>query len=310
MTVPTGGGHSVAETGATLGKYSSSLSCTDGTTGGTSATGITVTAGQTTVCTFTNERKTGEIKVVKRLLPAGDAGRFDLKVGDDVVADAVGDGGAGTRSVTPGTYTVSEAGDGTDLAKYDASVACDDGTSANGTSVDVTVDSNETVTCTITNTRKAGLTVTKTEGGSSTLSRTWTFTLSGGPDQVEITRTTGDTPMDFGSLAPGGYTLCEVDLPDGWHSSLGAATDGKVCTQLELAAGESGEFAVDNTTPAINLVKQVRRAGDEPWAKLATLQVGQTAQYLLTVTNEGVGPLVGVDVADDRCDTEPTLRRR
>ena len=162
MTVPTGANHSVAETGATLGKYASSLSCTDGTTGGTSASGITVTAGQTTVCTLTN-------------------------------------------------------------------------------------------------TRKADLAVTKTEGGSTTLSRTWTFTLSGGPDQIELTRSTADgNPVGFGSLAPGEYTLCEVDLPDGWHSSLGVAAGGKVCTQLQLAAGESGEFTVD-TTPAIGLLKQVRR---------------------------------------------------
>ena len=159
----------------------------------------------------------------------------------------------------------------------------------------------QTTVCTLTNTRKADLAVTKTEGGSTTLSRTWTFTLSGGPDQIELTRSTADgNPVGFGSLAPGEYTLCEVDLPDGWHSSLGVAAGGKVCTQLQLAAGESGEFTVDNTTPAIGLLKQVRRAGDEAWQKVATLQVGQAAQYLLTVTNEGVGPLVGVDVADDR----------
>ncbi len=302
VTVPTGTGHSVAETGATLAKYSSSLSCTDGTKGGTSAGGITVTAGATTVCTFTNTRKQGTIKVVKHLIPASDSGRFDLQVGGDVVAAGVGDAGQGSKPVGPGTYAVSEAGD---LAEYRSSIACDNGAKADGTSVDVTVDSGETVICTITNTRKADLTVTKTEGGSSTLSRTWTFTLSGGPDQVALTRTTAGNPMDFGSLLPGTYTLCEIDLPDGWHSSLGAAAGGKVCTQLELAAGEAGEFTVDNTTPAIKLVKQVRRAGDAAWAKLATLQAGQTAEYLLTVTNEGVGPLVAVDVADDRCDTVP-----
>jgi hypothetical protein len=404
VTVPTGTNHSVAETGTTLGKYISSLSCTDGTTGTTSGSGITVTAGQTTVCTFTNERKVGKIKVVKRLAPASDSGRFDLKIGDDVVADGVGDGGEGQKFVAPGTYTVSEAGDGTDLAKYASSVecdnglkadgpsvdvkidsgesitctitntrktgtikvvkallpatdagrfdlkvgddvvadgvgdggngskqvdpgtytvseagdgatdladylssvACDNGVTANGTSVAVTVDSNETVTCTITNTRKADLTVTKTEGGSTTLSRDWVFTLTGGPANVDITRSTGDgNPLDFGTLAPGEYTLCETGLPDGWFSSLGVATGGKVCTQITLTAGENGEVAVDNTTPAIGLVKQVRRTGDQAWLKEATLKVGEIAEYQLTVTNEGVGPLVNVAVTDDRCDSAP-----
>ena len=297
------GTYTVSETGAHLAKYASSVACDNGASGDGTSLAVTVDSNETVTCTITNSRKPGEIKVVKQLLPAGDGGTFDLKVGDDVVAAGVGDGGNGSKQVAPGTYTVSEAGD---LGKYLSSVACDNGAKADGPSVDVTVDSNETVVCTIKNTRKAALTVTKTEGGSSTLTRAWTFTLGGGPDQVDVTRSTADgNPVDFGLLAPGTYTLCEVDLPDGWHSSLGVAADGKVCTQLELAAGESGEFTVDNTTPAILLVKQVRKAGDAEWGKVATLQVGQTAEYLLTVTNEGVGPLVDVDVADDRCDTEP-----
>jgi hypothetical protein len=403
VTVPTGTNHSVAETGTTLGKYTSALSCTDGTTGTTSGSGITVTAGETTVCTFTNTRKSAKIKVVKALLPASDAGRFDLKVGDDVVADGVGDGGAGEKVVAPGTYTVSELGDTTDLAKYDSSVACDNGVTANGTSADVSVDSNETVTCTITNTRRTGtikvvkallpatdagrfdlkvgddvvadavgdggqgskavqpgtytvseagddtdlagylssvacdngvtadgtsvavtvdsdetvtctitntrkadLKLTKTEGGSDALSRSWTFQLTGGPGQVDVTRSTGDgNPVTWTGLAPGEYTLCELELPAGWFSSLGVATDGKVCTQITLTAGESGEVVVDNTKPAIGLVKEVRRGGDQAWAKEATLLVGQLAEYRLTVTNEGVGPLVNVNVTDDRCDSAP-----
>ena len=201
---------------------------------------------------------------------------------------------------------MSEIGDDTELAGYLSSVACDNGVTADGTSAEVTVDSDETVICTITNTRKADLAVTKTEGEGTTLSRAWTFRLTGGPDNVDITRSTADgNPLDFGSLAPGEYTLCETGLPDGWFSSLGVAADGTVCTQIALTAGENGEVAVDNTTPAIALVKQVRRNGDEPWSKEATLKVGEIAQYQLTVTNEGVGPLVNVAVTDARCDSTP-----
>lgn len=202
-------------------------------------------------------------------------------------------------SLKPGTYRVAEAAD----PDYTLTKAeCSDGSDPAA----IKVASGATVTCTFTNTRKAGLTVTKTEGGSTTLSRAWTFTLSGGPGQVDLTRSTADgNPMDFGTLLPGQYTLCEVGLPAGWHSSLGTATDGTVCTPLTLGAGERGTFAVDNSTPGIQLLKQVRRAGDAAWQKQATLQVGQTAEYLLTVTNAGVGPLVDVDVADDRCDADP-----
>ena len=312
VTLPTGGGHSVAEAGATLAKYASSVSCTDGSSGTTAASGITIKAGETTVCTFTNTRKPGSIKVVKQLVPAADAGRFDLAVGGQVVADGAGDGGSGTRQVAPGSYVVSESGDGaTDLGAYASSIECTRGgqvvASGAGTSLaGVTVDSGEQVICTITNTRKATVTLTKTEGGSSDLSQDWHFVLRGGPDHVEIARTTGaGNPVDFGQLLPGDYTLCEVDLPDGWISSLGPAAGGTVCVEVTLEPGEAETVAVDNIRPGIDLLKQVRRAGDPAWNKQATLQVGQKAEYLLTVRNTGVGALVDLVVIDDRCDTAP-----
>jgi hypothetical protein len=312
VTVPTGGGHSVAEAGATLSKYDSTLSCTDGSTGTTSATGVEVTAGQTTVCTFTNTRRQGSIKVIKKLVPAADSGRFDLAVGGVLVADGAGDGGSGTRSVAPGSYVVSEAGDGgTDLARYASSIECRKGgavvASGPGTSLPgVNVDSGEQVVCTITNTRKATVTLTKTEGGSAALSQVWSFELRGGPGNVTIPRTSaGGNPIDFGQLLPGAYRLCEVGLPAGWISSFGTAVGGEVCVDVDLAPGDAETVAVDNIRPAIELLKQVRRSGDQAWGKTAAMQVGQTAEYLLTVTNPGVGPLVDLAVLDDRCDSVP-----
>jgi hypothetical protein len=296
---------SEAGDGTDLAKYTSSIACDNGANAAGTSVDVAVDAGETVTCTITNERKAGRIVVVKELAPVSDAGRFDLKVGDDVVADAVGDGGAGSKWVLPGTYTVSEAGDNADLADYVSAVECDSGVAASGTSVDVTVDSGETVTCTITNTRKADVTLTKTEGGEDALSRAWSFTLSGGPGQVDLTRSTADgNPVTWTGLAPGDYTLCENGLPAGWFSSLGAAANGTVCTQITLTAGERGEVVVDNTKPAIALLKEVR-AGGAAWAKEATLQVGKLAEYRLTVTNEGVGPLVNVAVTDDRCDSAP-----
>jgi Prealbumin-like fold domain len=310
VTVPTGSGHSVAEAGATLAKYDSSVSCTDGSSGTTSASGITVTAGQTTVCTFTNTRKQGSIKVIKKLVPAADSGRFDLVVGGQVVADGAGDGGSGTRQVAPGAYVVSESGDGaTDLAHYASSIECRKGAqvvaAGAGTSLGgVAVDSGEQVVCTITNTRKATVTVSKTEGGQATLGQVWSFALRGGPGNVNITRTTaGGSRIDFGQLLPGAYQLCEVGLPAGWHSSLGVAVGGEVCIGVTLAPGDAKTVAVDNIRPAIELLKQVRHGG--AWAKETTLEVGMTAEYLLTVTNPGVGPLVDLVVIDDRCDAAP-----
>ena len=82
------------------------------------------------------------------------------------------------------------------------------------------VDPGETIRCTFTNTKRGSVTVTKTEAGGRSRA-TWTFQLTGGPDNVNITKNTGDAnPLTFGNLKPGDYTLCERGIPAGWHSSL------------------------------------------------------------------------------------------
>ena len=134
---------------------------------------------------------------------------------------------------------MSEAGAGdTVLGDYDSSVACvkndEPYKSGPGTSLGgLEVDSDDAIVCTITNTRLASVTVTKTEGGE-TPTRGWSFRLTGGPDAVDITRNTADdgNPLSFGQLKPGTYTLCEIDLPAGWFSSLGQVVDGKVCVEV------------------------------------------------------------------------------
>jgi hypothetical protein len=275
--------------------------CSDGS----DPAAIALSSGETVTCTFTNTRASGQIKVVKQLVPSNDPGTFDLSVDGDTVVSG-GDGATATVSVPAGSgHSVAEAG--ATLGDYVSSVTCTDGSSGTTSASGITVTAGEMTVCTFTNTRKATVTVTKTEGGGSALSQSWQFLLTGGPDHVQIARSTGEdgNPLDFGQLLPGSYSLCEVELPEGWKSSLGPVVDGKVCVDLTLEAGEAEAVAVDNIRPAIQLLKQVRRGGDQEWSKDATLVVGQTAEYLLTVTNAGVGALIGVEVADDRCDAEP-----
>ena len=165
-TLPTGD-YDVSElagTGTSLAKYDSKVVCDNGQSAdpGTSLADVHVTENSDITCVFTNTRRTGSITVVKDLIPATDAGRFDLKVDATVVKAAAGDGDSGSTDVAPGDYTVSEDGaNGTDLTKYDKSIACTtngqasesgDGASLGG----VSVDSNDTVVCTITNTRRKG----------------------------------------------------------------------------------------------------------------------------------------------------------
>ena len=177
------GKHAVSEVaigGANLANYTTGISCRDGNgagaelaKGGSDADlDVTIAAGADVVCTITNTRKTaatGKLEVRKDLNPSSDTSRFNLfvKQGSTLIDSepSAGDGDStGERSVTPGTYTVSEtAAGGANLDNYTISISCRDG-NGGGTEIakggadadlDVTVAASADVVCTITNTRKS-----------------------------------------------------------------------------------------------------------------------------------------------------------
>ena len=163
VTVTTGS-HSVAESAGTatsLADYSASQSCVDTAHPNDPADtdgSVQVDKGDHWVCTITNTRKVGTIKVTKVLSPAADAGKFNLLIDGQAKATDVGDAGTtGAVAVLPGTHTVAEsAGTGTDLANYTASLSCKDTAHANAADDDGTLDvhAGDAWECVITNTRK------------------------------------------------------------------------------------------------------------------------------------------------------------
>ena len=68
--------------------------------------------------------------------------------------------------------------------------------------------------------KRGSVTVTKTEGGSAELALAWTFQLSGERDRADHEVDGRRQPGRVRQPRPGTYTLCEVDMPIAWHSSL------------------------------------------------------------------------------------------
>jgi hypothetical protein len=320
------GSYTVSEDGAgdtSLDDYDSSIACTkddepfiDGD--GTSLAGVTVDSNQEVVCTITNTRL-GTVEIEKQVEPhTADSFGFTSDLpGDDEGFDLGDDQVHTVTHVLPGGYSVTED-DPTpayDLVRLD----CDDGESENASTTSIgqrtasiNVDPGETVHCTFTNRPRGEAVIVKTEGGADPAAgRIWEFTLTGPePDTtVRTAQTDGDGGSEgvlFANLEPGTYTLCEVDLPAGWHSSLedveGAAFEGdSVCVEIEISAGEQLSTTVDNTKPDIEIDKTVRLLPDGTFAETASAHVGDKVEYRFAVTNPGVGALT-VEFSDPRCD--------
>ena len=283
-------------------------SCTGGSPqNGPNSVTVNLQPGANVTCTFTNTKR-AKVEIVKETVPAAfnkdfqftASGQHAADLGTPFTLNAAGTASTGVKFVRPGALTVSE----TVPAGWDlTSVVCtgdQDSSGATGDAV-LALAAGDDVRCVFKNTKRGSLSVTKTEGGSSNLQRDWTFQLTGnGIQPITESTANGDNPVVFDDLKPGTYTLCEVGMPAGWHSSLGE--DG--CVEITIDPGEDESITVDNVRPDIELDKTVRRIPGGVFAKTAVAHVGDTVDYRFRVTNEGVGELTVVlaELAPDRCD--------
>jgi len=249
------GSHTVSETagtGTNLANYDTVIS------GDCSPAGaVSIAAGESKTCTITNTRKP-TLTVNKACNPASDPGKFNLKIdGVTHAADAPCGGTTGPIVLSVGTHNVSEtAGTGTNLANYDVSIGppC----AANG---DITLAPGENKTCTITNTRKATLTVNKA------------CLPPGDPGKfnLKIDSTTYATDAPCGGttgpvlLSPGAHTVSETAGTGTNLANYETAISGDCAGNgsITLAPAQVASCTITNTRkPTLTVAKACQPAGD------------------------------------------------
>ena len=216
------------------------VTCTD-PDGGTQ---VTLTEFETTVnvdadpgevirCTFTS-LKPGTIVIEKVLLPAEgfEMFSFDQDIDEAFPLDLSGGESREFFNVLPGQYTVSEF-DGS-FSHALAGIACTDpdgGTTTQGRSALIDLDSGETVHCTFTNARNGSIIVEATSDGPSSDMFTFTDPLDGGDFSIEP-----DFPMEFFDMPTGVYTITERSPGPAYVlDSIVCNEDGAANTATDLA---------------------------------------------------------------------------
>ncbi|MGI9628252.1 MAG: prealbumin-like fold domain-containing protein [Longimicrobiales bacterium] len=273
---------------------------------------VTLAAGATVTCTFTNTKR-GKVIVRKTTVPAGLTDDFTFSQDIDASGNfMLSDGGMTTfDNVMPGAYDVAE----TVPAEFDLTdVSCIDPTGGSGSggadNAQIDVAPGETVECTFTNSKLARLVVTKSVVG-------------GGAQLFDFSRT-GIANFTLGhlgsndsgvSLEPGMYEVCELTLAVSWSAAAtvnGAPTPldnpdmpedlGNRCVTVDLNYGDDVTVAWENSPPPGGNARTIGY-----WKNWSSCSNGQ--QYnkamergILDKTLDGNLPQMIGDVVLDNCE--------
>ncbi|MGH1561951.1 prealbumin-like fold domain-containing protein [Mumia sp. DW29H23] len=232
---------------------------------------VTVEAGQTVECTFTNDDQPAEL-TLRKVVDAGTTGATDTSA--DWTLTATPDGIAGQDPVSgngadgvtdqelfAGTYDLTEDGpDG-----YDAGDWVCEGEGGTLDAAALTLASGADVTCTITNTaQQPTLTLVKdvvNDNGGTAKVGEWTLTATG--PTAGVTGATGTTPVTDRPVEIGSYALSESG-PAGYEGSAWVCTaDGAslpvVGGSVSVALGQDVVCTItnDDQPATLTLVKEL-----------------------------------------------------
>lgn len=243
---------------------------------------VYVAPGQEVVCTFTNTRDTGWVKVVKNLYPQNDSGRFDLLVDGTVYKhDAGNDDGTGWLRVVSGDHVVAEAaGTNTNSANYDSSYSCWEETDwesdvaldhdwywdmGEGTSAGVPIVSGQSIVCSFYNERHSNLNIHKTaqpNGPQDFTFDLWKVNIRESEKVAAVDSPLALEPIDLLSSnsdesSSQSFMLDDdsdptlsnqksFELSGGWYGVQETPLDGWDLTNIEC--GEGSEWYIDQET--------------------------------------------------------------
>ena len=200
-----------------------------------------VEAGDAIVCTFTNTRiedepEYGSITIVKNTV--GGDGAFDF-TGDLGNFTLTTSGATSTRTfskLAPGTFSVAE----TVPAGWDlTNTVCSDQSLVTA----ISLQANEHITCTFTNTKRGQIVVEKQ---TNLKGDTTKFSFNPSWSDVSLTLSGGES-QESELLAPGNYSVAEENIPTNWKLESAICDNEDVATNIQLEAGETVTCVFTNT---------------------------------------------------------------
>jgi hypothetical protein len=253
-------------------------------------------ATKTITCTIVNSRKSASLRLAK-------SWNVGPATGDAITAATTGfSAPSNNASLTSTADSATETDTGTAVTVYagdsgllqgetfttgsasdyvTTSWSCD-GTDTNPEDgLDIAAgDATKTITCTISNTHKAMISVIKWVNGVEPIVGQWDFTLNG-PGGVNAIDSSPPNPMDFGGVkllptyngVTNTYTICEINIPNGVTTDWGLDTTeppdgipdvsingdvfnpddpmdlGTRCYSFTAKPGETVNIVIDNRSP-------------------------------------------------------------